>query len=686
MIGNRRLGIGSGAEASSFSFTHPASTGQIYTFRIATSTGFFIRVDSANRQIPTTGSQTSDITTLAASPVYASYQTNGNGATSCTVFSTDINGKKSGTITQLEFENIGYTLLAAGALDISKCAKSLTFLSIVGQTNISSVTGLSSCTALKELRVNGCGFTSLDCTPLTELVTVLANDQSSLTAFTAGPKLKSLTIFKCPQLRTAAFFLSAANNTLEFLDCHECPNLGDLQLGYGSVTTNPLLMNLANLKVLDVSNTNQQSSLSFWPVASKTTLQSVTATGLGYISSLSLVYGYNTAAPWTALTSLNLSGSTLQNDPWRIPTTVTTLNLTNIAFGETAEIGIDMTGCTLLRGELGSVLSIAYATVATTNTTTTVRQLILDGSGFDTINIDQGNLLYDPVLLTLSAQGMPYLTSFTLGNTAWLKTILITGNPKLTNVSITGTTNRISSDIYVDISRNPLVKTLTLSGSWSGQIANLNISGLGITGYSADANKRITKSFGCSGNTSLVKLDLHYALGGANTLKSFYMDSNPVLNFVNLANIFKSTYPMSQGEYIYLANCPSLTICKYSAPGAVGMNGTGLWLPSNTSPVKAFKPYVLDLRGCGLTLGGLSAAYSGLSGSAMTTIVAGWPQSGFSNMILHQGGTGAYPAPAVKSIFIAGNPGATSSIPVFNAIQAAAGYTANNTTQWPNFA
>ena len=463
MIGNRRLGIGSGAEASSFSFTHAATGGEAYYFAIATSTGFF-KVKNA---VKTSNTTTSDITTLSATPAYALYLTSA-GTTVATVFSTDSAGTPMGTITQLQF-SIATALL--GGLDISKCAKSLTFLNIGSQTNISSVTGLSSCKALTELRVNGCGFTSLDCTPLTELVTVLANDQSSLTAFTAGAKLKSLTIFKCPQLPTAAFFLSAANNTLEFLDCHECPYLGDLQLGYGSFTTNPLLMNLANLKVLDVSNTTQQSSLSFWPVASKTTLQSVTATSLDYISSLSLVYGYNTAAPWTALTSLNLSGSTLQNDPWRIPTTVSALNLQDIKFGETqsAPMGIDLTGCTLLTdwaavfGDMSG--AITTATSATTMTTTSARELILDGSGFTSINIQQTGFLTTYPLLKLSAQSMPNLTSFTLGNPAWLKTIQITNNPKLASVSITGASNRTLVDISVTISGNTLLTTRTLTGS-----------------------------------------------------------------------------------------------------------------------------------------------------------------------------------------------------------------------------
>lgn len=453
MIGNRRLGIGSGAEASSFSFTHAATGGEAYYFAIATSTGFF-KVKNA---VKTSNTTTSDTTTLSANPAYALYLTSA-GTTVATVFSTNSAGTPMGTITQLQF-SIATALL--GGLDISKCAKSLTFLNIGGQTNISSVTGLSSCTALTELRVNSCGFTSLDCTPLTELVTVLANDQSSLTAFTAGPKLKSLTIFNCPQLPTSAFALEPANATLEFLDCSRCSSLSDLQFARDSVYAGRSIR-LTALKSMDVSNTGQQGVAGgFWPSYSKTTLTSFTAQNLPYISSLSLNSGTNTGV-WPALTSLNLSGSTLENDPWRIPTTVSALNLTNIAFGESAEIGIDMTDCTSLRGKLEDVLSIVGATYATTNSTTTVRQLILDGSGFDIINIAG-----DPVLLTLSAQGMPNLTSFTLTNPAWLKTIQITNNPNLNSISIAGTTNRTLVDISVTISGNTLLTTKNLSGAWT---------------------------------------------------------------------------------------------------------------------------------------------------------------------------------------------------------------------------
>lgn len=467
MIGNRRLGIGSaGAEASSFSLTFPASTTQIYTFRIATSTGFFIMVDNANRRIPTTGAYTSAITTLPmppASVAYTAYDCIGNGATSCTVFSTNSAGQKSGIITQLDIKDIGVQLLPAGALDVRKCAKSLTYINIGGQTNISSVTGLSSCIALTELQANSCGFQSLDCSSLTELLTVVASNNQALTAFTANAKLKSLTIFNCPNLPTAAFALEPANATLEFLDCSRCSSLSDLQFGSPALY-NGRNIKLAALKVLDVSNTGQQSaSGGFWPSYSNTTVVSITAQNLPYIPSLSLVDGSNTGA-WPALTTLNLSGSTLRNDPWRIPVTVSALNLTNIAFGEVAgaEIGINLTGCTSLRGKLEDVLSIVGATVPTTNTTTTVRQLILDGSGFDSINIAG-----DPVLLTLSAQGMPNLTSFTLLNTAWLKTIQITNNSRLASVNITGATNRTLVDITVTISGNTFLTTKNLLGAWT---------------------------------------------------------------------------------------------------------------------------------------------------------------------------------------------------------------------------
>lgn len=479
MIGNRHLGIGSGAEASSFSFTHPASTGQVYTFRIAASTGYFVIVDSAGRKIPTTPSAYSTYTNTLPWPTppvvvaYTSYTTNGNGATSCTVFSTDINGNKSGTITHLDFPYTGATLLAAGALDISKCAKSLIFLSMSGHTQVSSVTGLSSCTALTELRVNGCGFTSLDCTPLTELVTVLANDQSSLTAFTAGPKLKSLTIFNCPNLPTAAFALEPANATLEFLDCSGCSSLSNLAFARDSVYAGRSIR-LTALKVLDVSNTGQQSVAgSFWPSYSNNTLTSFTAQNLPYISSLSLNFGSNTGA-WPALTTLNLYGSILQNDPWRIPTSVTSLNLQGIIFGEIqgAPIGIDLTGCTFLTdwvavfGDMSGAITTANATIAST---TTARELILDGSGFTSINIQQTGTLTTYPLLTLSAQGMQSLTSFTLRNPAWLKTIQITNNPNLNSITIIGASNRTNVDIGVTISGNKSSVTRTFSDTWINQ-------------------------------------------------------------------------------------------------------------------------------------------------------------------------------------------------------------------------
>ena len=480
MIGNRRLGIGSGAEASSFSFTHPTTTGNTYQFRIATSTGYLIMVDSAGRKIPTTmPSAYGTYTNMLPVPIppavaaYTSYTTNGNGATSCTVFSTDINGNKSGTITHLDFPGIG-TLLTETALDISKCAKSLTFLSIVGQTNISSVTGLSSCKSLTELQVNRCGFTSLDCTPLTELVTVLANDQSSLTAFTAGPKLKSLTIFNCPQLPTAAFALEPANSTLEFLDCSNCPSLSDLGFAQ-DIAYAGRSIRLSALKVLNVSNTGQQSLDGyFWPSYSMNKLTSFTAQNLSYISSLSYSVGSN-AGVWPALTSLNLSNSDLKNDPWRIPTTVTALNLQGIRFAgaSNARIGFDLTGCTLLTdfaAVFGDMSSAVVKTPSYTSsmTTTAARELILDGSGFTSINIQQTDVLAiaNYPLLKLSAQGMPNLTSFTLTNPAWLKTIQITNNPILNSITITGASNRTVADIGVTISGNTLLTTRTFSDTW----------------------------------------------------------------------------------------------------------------------------------------------------------------------------------------------------------------------------
>ena len=484
MIGNRRLGIGSAAEISSFSFTHPTTAGNTYQFRIATSTGYYIIVDSANNRKPVTAATayTSDTTTLSipTPPAVAAYITYTviAGATSCTVFSTNSTGVPTGTITQLDFPGLG-TLLTATALDISKCARSLTYIRLEGQTSISSVTGLSSCKALTELQANSCGFTSLDCTPLTELLTVVASNQSALAAFTAGPKLKSLTIFNCPVLPTSAFFLRAANLTLEVLNCNTCPLLANLQLGYNSVTTDPLLMNLAKLKVLNVSSTGIYSSgqgqggYYFWPGASKNTLQTITATNLAYISSLSLVLGGNTGV-WPALTSLNLSNSDLQNDPWRIPTTVTSLNLQGIRFGETsaAPMGFDLTDCTGLTDFSAVFGDMSLAIVRTPSytssmTTTAARELILDRSGFTSINIQQtgAGVLANYPLLKLSAQGMPNLTSFTLGNPAWLKTIKITNNPKLTSVSITGATNRTLVDITVTISGNSLLTSQNLTGS-----------------------------------------------------------------------------------------------------------------------------------------------------------------------------------------------------------------------------
>lgn len=471
MIGNRRLGIGSAAEISSFSFTHPTTAGNTYQFRIATSTGYYIIVDSANNRKPVTAATAyaSDTTTLSTtSMVYITYTVSA-GATSCTVFSTNSTGVPTGTITQLDFPGLG-TLLTATALDISKCARSLTYIRLEGQTSVSSVTGLSSCKALTELQANSCGFQSLDCSTLTQLLTVVASNNQALTAFTAGPKLKSLTIFNCPFLPTVAFALEPANATLEFLDCSGCSSLSNLAFAIDSVYAGRSIR-LTALKVLDVSNTGQQGTAGyFWPSYSNATVVSITAKGLPFISSLSLNFGSNTGV-WPALTSLNLSNSDLENDPWRIPTTVTALNLQGIRFAETsaASMGFDLTGCTGLTdfaavfGDMSGASAIA--TTGTTMSTTAARELILDGSGFTSINIQQTGVLATYPLLKLSAQGMPNLTSFTLVNTAWLKTIQITNNPNLNSISITGASNRTLVDITVTISGNSLLTTRTLTGS-----------------------------------------------------------------------------------------------------------------------------------------------------------------------------------------------------------------------------
>ena len=473
MIGNRRLGIGSAAEISSFSFTHPTTAGNTYQFRIATSTGYYIIVDSANNRKPVTAATayTSDTTTLSipTPPAVAAYITYTviAGATSCTVFSTNSTGVPTGTITQLDFPGLG-TLLTATALDISKCAKSLTYIRLEGQTSISSVTGLSSCKALTELQANSCGFTSLNCSTLTELLTVVASNQSALAAFTAGPKLKNLSIFNCPVLPTSAFFLSAANLTLEVLDCSRCPMLSGLELGYGAI-------NLSKLKTLDVSNTTHQASLYFWPALSKSTLESVTATSVGLLNygihSLSRVFGNNTSAPWTALTTLNLFSSYLTSDPWRIPVGVTSLNLKTITCASTQEITIDLSDCIYLTDfadVFGDMSDIIATTITSLGSSAKPRQLILDRSGFNSINIKQTTVSnpWDRV----SAQGMPNLTSFTLENPAWLKTIQITNNLKLTSVSITGTTNRTLVDIGVTISGNSLLTTRNLTGAWTSRL------------------------------------------------------------------------------------------------------------------------------------------------------------------------------------------------------------------------
>lgn len=227
MIGNRHLGIGSGAEASSFSFTHATTGSQVYQFAIATSTGYFIMVDSANKRIPSTSATTTYLELPGAplyttTPVYSSYTTTA-GATLTRVFSTDSAGTPVGTITQLNFNYAGATPLSAGALDISKCAKSLTFLSMGGHTQVSSVTGLSNCVALKELRVNSCAFTSLDCTPLTELLSVEASNQSTLTSFTTNAKLKNIYLANCNITTTDPF--SLVKGSLENLNCSNNQNL-----------------------------------------------------------------------------------------------------------------------------------------------------------------------------------------------------------------------------------------------------------------------------------------------------------------------------------------------------------------------------------------------------------------------------------------------------------------------------
>jgi len=155
---------------------------------------------------------------------------------------------------------------------------------------------------------------------------------------------------------------------------------------------------------------------------------------------------------------------------------VSALNLTNIVFGETsgASMGFDLTGCTLLTdfaavfGDMSTAISTAQT--GTTMTTTAARELILDGSGFTSINIQNNTAtLTKYPLLKLSAQGMPNLTSFALQNTAWLKTIQITNNPKLATLTITGTSNRTAVDIVVTISGNKSTMQRAYADTWINQ-------------------------------------------------------------------------------------------------------------------------------------------------------------------------------------------------------------------------
>lgn len=208
---------------------------------------------------------------------------------------------------------------------------------------------------------------------------------------------------------------------------------------------------------------------------SNTTLQTLNLADCASLATLTL------PTNMSALTTLRLSNNPGGSAYWtsssgyiKIPNSVSSLYLGLMKFVtplETSRFDLDLTDCTSITNLAAhfdtNILSVGQLKRSPAFTLSSLGKLTLNNTGITSLSIDGGVLnVFDEIEII----GNTSLTSVSITNPGYLKTITIKDNPSLTSVSITGTSNRILVDIVVTISGNSLLTTRTFSpGTWINQ-------------------------------------------------------------------------------------------------------------------------------------------------------------------------------------------------------------------------
>ena len=184
----------------------------------------------------------------------------------------------------------------------------LTYLDCAPNTTLTSITGLSSCTAMKTLYCYNTGLTSLSAVSgMTNLEDLLCYD-TKLTTLTVQNKSK-LTRINCSGIPTLTSLTVTGNAALETLYCNSCPTLTTVDASNNKLTTIDVENNTA-MTTLNCSKNSNLSSITDLSTCTKLTTLDISSCNFSSFNVSPFNYLQELNCYENKLTSLNVSGKT----------------------------------------------------------------------------------------------------------------------------------------------------------------------------------------------------------------------------------------------------------------------------------------------------------------------------------------------------------------------------------------
>ena len=184
----------------------------------------------------------------------------------------------------------------------------LTFLDCSPNSTLTSITGLSSCTAMKTLYCYNTGLTNLSAVSgMTNLEDLLCYD-TQLTTLTVQNKSK-LTRINCSGIPTLTSLTVTGNAALETLYCNSCPALTTVDASSNKLTTIDVENNTV-MTTLNCSKNSNLSSITDLSTCTKLTTLDISSCNFSSFNISPFNYLQELNCYENKLTSLNVSGKT----------------------------------------------------------------------------------------------------------------------------------------------------------------------------------------------------------------------------------------------------------------------------------------------------------------------------------------------------------------------------------------